>query len=329
MKLLFVGGTGIISSACTELALERGMELHLLCRGQSPRPVPEGAIVHHADIRDPARVRAALGDLSFDAVVNFVAFVPEHIASDIELFRDRTRQYVFISSASVYRKPISSWPIVESTPLHNPYWQYARDKIACEEALLRAYRDTDFPGTVVRPSHTYDKTLLPFDPYACGYTVLTRMLQGKPVVVHGDGTSLWTLTHHRDFARGLLGLLGRFETIGEAFHITSDEHLSWDQIYHEVAAAAGVQAKLVHLPSEVIARHHPDWGAGLLGDKAHCAIFDNSKIRRFVPDFEAVIPFSNGAREIVSFYRDNPDFEPLNAELDALMDRLVEAASKL
>jgi nucleoside-diphosphate-sugar epimerase len=324
MRVLFIGGTGIISSACSELALERGIELHLLLRGQSPRPVPRGARVLSGDIRDAQSTRRALGNLRFDSVVNFINFVPEHIQADIELFTGRTDQYVFISSASAYKKPVDNWPITESTPLHNPHWQYSRNKIACEELLLKAYRERGFPATIVRPSHTYDKTLLPFDPYRSGYTVLKRLQQGKPIVVHGDGTTLWVLTHHRDFAKGFVPLLANPASVGEAFHITSDELLTWDQIFTAVAHAAGVKPTIVHVPSEIIAREHPDWGAGLLGDKTHSVIFDNSKIKRFVPDYVATIPFSRGAEEIVRFYDENPTFEPLSASVDELMDRLVE-----
>lgn len=322
MKILFVGGTGIISSACSELALQRGHELYLLCRNQSPRAVPREATVLRGDIRDPRSARTALGDHHFDSVVNFIAFEPEHIETDLALFAGRTQQYVFISSASAYKKPVDQWPITEATPLHNPYWQYSRNKIACEDRLFRAYREQGFPITVVRPSHTYDKTLLPFDPYLAGYTVLRRMLDGKPIVVHGDGTSLWVLTHHKDFARGLLGLLGHPKAVGEAFHITSDEVLTWNQIFQLVGRAAGVEPTLVHVPSEVIARRHPDWGAGLLGDKAHSVIFDNTKLKRVVPDYCATIPFSQGAREIVKFYIENPHFEALRPDVDLLMDEL-------
>jgi nucleoside-diphosphate-sugar epimerase len=322
MRVLFIGGTGIISSACSELALSRGIELYLLNRGRSSRPNPPGARLLHADVRDPAAVQKALGALEFDAVCNFIAFTPEHIEADIQAFSSRTQQYIFISSASAYKKPVDNWPITESTPLHNPYWQYSRDKIACETRLMQAYGN-GFPITIVRPSHTYDRTLLPFDPYLAGFTVLDRMRRGKPVVVHGDGTSLWVLTHHRDFAQGFTGLLGNPKAIGEAFHITSDEVLTWNQIYETVARAAGYTPKLVHVPSVQIAREHPDWGAGLLGDKSHSVVFDNSKIRRLVPDFIPRIPFFQGAREIVQFYAENPTFEALRPDVDALMDSLV------
>ena len=324
MRVLFVGGTGIISSACSELALERGIELYLLCRGRSPRSVPKGAKVLEGDIRDPKSARKALGDLEFDAVADFISFVPDHIQVCRELFAGRTRQFLFISSASAYKKPVDNWPLTESTPLHNPWWEYSRNKIACEELLIRAYRESGFPATIVRPSHTYDKTLLPLDPYQCGYTVLQRIKQGKPVILHGVGTSLWVLTHHRDFAKGFVGLLGNPKAIGEAFHITSDEVLTWNEIIGSIARAAGCQPHIVHVPSAIIAKEHPGWGAGLLGDKTHSVIFDNTKIKRFVPGFTCTIPFAQGAQEIVDFYAANPKFEPINAEVDQLMDRLAE-----
>ena len=322
MKVLFIGGSGIISSACSQLAVERGLELYLLNRGQSSRPTPESAHVLRGDIRDPASAAEALGDMIFDAVVNWVAFTPEHIETDLELFRDRTQQYVFISSASAYQTPPASLPVVESTPLSNPFWQYSRDKIACEERLTRAYREEGFPITIVRPSHTYDRTLLPMDG---GYTVVSRMREGKKVIVHGDGTSLWVLTHHRDFAKGLVGLLGNPHALGDAFHITSDELLSWNQIFETVARAAGAAADIVHVPSEVIAAHDPKWGAGLLGDKAHSMVFDNSKIKRVVPDYVATIPFARGAEEIMAWFDADPARQKVDDKLDGLMDKIIAA----
>ena len=321
-KVLFIGGTGIISSACAPLALERGLDLYLLNRGTSPRPVPDGAKVLHADVRDPDGVRAALGDHRFDAVVDWIAFTPEQIEADLELFRGRTSQFVFISSASVYQKPPASLPITESTLPANPFWGYSRAKIACEERLIRAYREEGFPFTVVRPSHTYDRTLLPM---TGGYTVLDRMRRGKKVIVHGDGTSLWTMTHHKDFARGFVGLLGNRRAIGETFHITSDETLTWNQIYQIFAEAAGATADLVHVPSETLARLPGMDGDGLLGDKMHSVVFDNAKIRRFVPDFAATIPLSWGAREVVAWYDADPARRVVDGEFDRLCDRLIAA----
>lgn len=324
MRVLFIGGNGIISSACSALALERGHDLFLLKRGEtSLRPVPEGARVLHGDIRDPRSAARALGDLTFDVVVNWVAFTPEHIETDLGLFRGRTGQYVFISSASAYQKPPARLPIVESTPLANPFWRYSRDKIHCEERLTRAYRDEGFPVTVVRPSHTYDRTLLPMDG---GYTVVDRMRRGQPVVVHGDGTSLWVLTHHRDFALGFVGLLGNPQALGDTFHITSDEWLTWNQIFELVARAAGVRAEIVHVPSEVIAAYDPGWGAGLLGDKAHSVVFDNTKIKRAVPEFRATIPFARGAEEIMAWFDADPARQVVDERLDRTMDMVIEAA---
>ncbi len=324
MKILFIGGTGIISSACSRLAIERGHELYLLNRGQTTkRPVPEGACVLHGDIRDHASARAALGDHKFDVVVNWIAFTIEHIETDLELFRGRTGQYVFISSASAYQTPPASVPVVESTPLANPVWLYSRNKIACEERLLRAYREEKFPMTVVRPSHTYDKTLCPIEG---GYTMIDRMRKGQKIIVHGDGTSLWTMTHHKDFAKGFVGLLGHNRAIGDTFHITSDEVLTWDQIYRLLARAAGVESpQLVHVPSELIAAYDKDWGDGLLGDKAHSMIFDNTKIKRLVPDYVAAIPFAQGATEIVTWFDSDPAHRVVDERLNQTIDRILAA----
>ncbi len=322
MKVLFIGGTGIISSACTALAVEHGLALYLLNRGRSDRPLPAGVHLLRGDIRDPASARAALGSLQFDVVVNWVAFSPDHVETDLALFRGRTGQYVFISSASAYQTPPASLPITESTPLANPYWAYSRAKIACEERLIRAYREEGFPVTIVRPSHTYDRTLLPF---RGGYTVVDRLRRGQPIIVHGDGTSLWVLTHHRDFARGFIGLLGQDRAIGDVFHITADEWLSWNQIAAILARAAGATPRIVHIPSDFIAAFDPDWGASLLGDKAHSMIFDNGKIRRLVPDFAATIPFARGAEEIIAWYDADPARRRVDETLNATMDRIISA----
>jgi len=322
MKVLFIGGTGIISSGCVQLALDRGVELYVLNRGMSTqRPLPDGVTVLRGDIRDAGSAKAALGELTFDAVVNWVAYTTEHVALDIELFRGRTGQYVFISSASAYQTPPARLPIVESTPLRNPHWQYSRDKIACEDLLVKAYRDDGFPATIVRPSHTYDRTLVPLDG---GWTAIDRMRRGKEIVVHGDGTSLWTLTHHLDFAKGFVPLLGHPRAVGDVFHITSDDVLTWDQIAHTLAAAAGTTARIVHVPSDAIAATDPQWGAVLLGDKAHSLVFDNSKLRSVVPDFVATIPFEQGAREIVAWFDEDPARQQVDAHLDGLTDQLVE-----
>lgn len=322
-KVLFVGGSGVISTACSRLAVERGVDLHVLNRGTSgARPLPPEVRTLVADIRDPDSVRRAVGDTDYDAVVDWVAFTPDHVRADLDLFRGRTGQYVFISSASAYQTPPARVPVVESTPLRNPFWQYSRDKIACEDLLTTAYRDSGFPVTVVRPSHTYDRTMVPFDG---GWTAIARMRAGKEVVVHGDGTSLWTLTHTDDFARGFVPLLADPRTLGEAIHITGDEALTWDAIATRLAAAAGVEARIVHVPSDAIALADAEWGAGLLGDKAHSMLFDTSKLRSLVPDFVATRTFAQGAREIVAWHDEDPSRRQVNAHLDAVMDRLVEA----
>ena len=323
MKVLFIGGTGIISSACSELAAREGIDLYLLNRGQTvDRPAPIGATVLFGDIRDRASSEAALAGHNFDAVVDWIAFTPDHVQADIDLFRSRTGQYVFISSASVYQTPPASLPVTESTLLDNPYWDYSRNKIACEELLVRAYRDEKFPMTIVRPSHTYDATKIPL---MGGYTSLQRMKDGKPLVVHGDGTSLWTLTHHRDFAKGFVPLLGNQRALGEAIHITSDEWLTWNQIYEIMASALGTPAELVHVPSELINAFDPLHGAGLLGDKSHSMIFDNSKIKRLAPGFACTIPFSWGAHEIVAWHEADPARQQVDPYVDALMDRAITA----
>jgi nucleoside-diphosphate-sugar epimerase len=326
MRVLFIGGTGIISSACSPLALEAGIELYLLNRGQSQRPPPDGAKLLNGNIRDRASLESALGDLKFDAVVDWIAFTPEHIQQDLDLFRGRTGQLVFISSASAYQTPPSILPVTESTVLDNPFWEYSRNKIACEEMLVRAYRDEKYPITIVRPSHTYDRTLLPFDH---SWTVVDRMRRGKPVVVHGDGTSLWVMTHHRDFARAFVPLLGNPHAIGEAFHITSDEWLTWNQIFDTVAAAAGTEAIKVHVPSDFIAARNPGWGAGLLGDKANSMVFDNTKIKRAVPGWSAQIPFARGAEEMIAWFDADPSRQKVNPTADAEEDALIAWMQRL
>ncbi|HOU12893.1 MAG TPA: SDR family oxidoreductase [Anaerolineae bacterium] len=324
MKVLFIGGTGTISSACSRLAVERGFDLYLLNRGRtSTHPLPAGATVLTGDIRDPASARAALGHREFDVVVDWVAYTPDHVETDIALFSGRVGQYVFISTAAAYHKPVLSLPITESTPLHNPYWPYAQAKIACEARLLRAYHDEGFPVTIVRPSHTYDCTKLPL---RGRWTVVDRMRRGLPVVVHGDGTSLWVLTHHRDFAKGFVGVLGRTQALGEAYHITSDEVLTWDQIFRIVGRAAGVHnPELVHIPSELFNAFDPDLGAGLLGDKTHSVIFDNTKIKRLVPDFAATIPFDRGAEEIIAWFEADPARQVIDEAHNRMLDMMIAA----
>jgi nucleoside-diphosphate-sugar epimerase len=301
MKVLFIGGTGFISTAVSRQAVAKGLELYLLNRGLRSA-APHGAHSLTADIRQPEEVGAALRGLRFDVVVDWVAYTPDDIERDLSLFGGRVGQYVFISSAAVYRKPPTNYLVTEETPLHNPFWDYARDKIACEERLRRAHVEEGFPATIVRPSHTYETNF----PAAVGgggsYTLADRLKRGLPVIVHGDGTSLWVVTHAEDFGRGFLGLLGNREAIGQAFHITSDEVLTWGQIYETIAEALGVEANVVHIPSDFIARVAPGRAGSLLGDKQWSAVFDNGKIKRFVPGFRAAIPFREGIRRTLGWF---------------------------
>ncbi|WP_353809736.1 SDR family oxidoreductase [Agromyces sp. SYSU T00194] len=323
-RILFIGGTGVISSAVVARSLALGHDVAVLNRGTtSLRPVPDGVETLQADVRDPAAVEAAIGTREFDVVADFLAFTPEHVAADVARFEGRVGQYLFISSASAYQTPPQRLPVTESTPLRNPFWQYSRDKIACEDLLVHAYRDRGFPATIVRPSHTYDRTMLPTTGH---WTDIARMRAGKPVVVHGDGTSLWTITHARDVAVGIAGLLGHHAAIGEAFHATGGEAPTWDQIYGWLADAAGVEPRLVHVASETIAREHPPAGPGLLGDKAHSMVFDNAKLRALVPGFGTTVRYQEGAREVVAFHDAHPELQRVDRELDAAFDRLVAHA---
>jgi nucleoside-diphosphate-sugar epimerase len=325
LRVLFLGGTGVISSACSWRAVELGLDLTVVNRGQtSIRPLPPEAKQITADIDDPATLAAVAGQ-DFDAVVDWIAFTPDQVRTRTAALRGHVGQYVFISSASAYQTPPARLPITESTPLRNPFWQYSRNKIACEDLLTGLYRDEGYPVTIVRPSHTYDRTLVPFDG---GWTIVERMRRGQPIVVHGDGTSLWTLTHHRDFARGLVPLLGHPRTLGDTFQITSDDVLTWDQIAHALATAAGTSAHIVHVPSDAIAAVHPGWGDGLLGDKTHSAVFDNSKLRQVVPDFVATIPFETGAREIITWYDEDPTRRRVDNNIDEAMNTLVARYSR-
>ena len=322
-SVLFIGGTGVISSACVAESVARGWDVTILNRGTSTtHPAHPDAEALTADVRDAAAVRDAVGEREFDVVVDFLSFTPDQVQQQLDQFATRTGQYVFISSASAYQTPPARLPVTESTPLRNPFWQYSRDKIACEDLLVAAYRDDELPMTIVRPSHTYDHTLPPFEGR---WTTIERMRQGKEVLVHGDGTSLWTITHHTDFARAFVGLLGRREAIGEAFHITGDEAPSWNRIYRDIAEAAGVEPRLVHVPSDAVAAVDEDFGASLLGDKAHTMVFDNSKVKALVPGWQAVVPFRQVAQEIVDWLDADPARRTVDPELDALYDRLIAA----
>ena len=323
VKVLFIGGTGLISTACTDLALRQGVELVHLNRGVQVKRPRAGVRLIKADIRDKAAARKALKKERFDCVVDWIAFTTDHVETDIELFAGRTRQYIFISSASAYQKPQTHYLVTESTPLANPHWEYSRNKIACEERLMREYRDRGFPVTIVRPSYTYGQVIIP-TPWSFDYTIVDRMRRGKKIIVHGDGTSLWQMTHNTDFAKGLAGLLGNLHALGHAFHITTDEVLSWDQIHRAIGRAAGVdEPRIVHLPSEFIARYSTGAGESLLGDKALSTVFDNSKIKRFVPGFVATVPFAEGVKESVAWFDADPRRRRVSKEQNDWTDRAI------
>lgn len=321
MKVLFIGGTGNLSSACTEIAINKGIEIYHLNRGltQKTQSTKEVKTIV-ADIHDTKKVAELLREMTFDSVVDFIAYEPTDILNDIQLFKNKTHQYVFISTASAYQKPPEKLPITEETPLYNPYWEYSRKKIACEKLLEEEYQKSGFPYTIIRPSHTYGKTTVPL---IGGYTILHRMLKGEPVIVHGDGTSLWTLTYNKDFAVGVICLLGNADAIHKAFHITSDEWLSWNTIYEIMANELGVRPQLVHVPSEIIAKYNQKLGDSLLGDKSHSMIFDNSKIKKFVPEFHPQVSFCEGAKEIISWYKENTIQQSVNFEINETMNNII------
>jgi nucleoside-diphosphate-sugar epimerase len=327
MKVLFIGGTGIISSASTRLAAEREIELTLLRRGRRATTLPSNVRTMIVDVTDEAAVTQAIGSQVFDAVVDWIAFTPVDVERDIRLFRGRARQFVFISSASAYQKPVGHYLITESTPLANPYWQYSRDKIACEERLMRAYREEGFPVTIVRPSLTYGDTQIPLavNSWQKSYTAVDRMRRGKKVIVPGDGSSLWVITHNTDFAQGLVGLLGNRQAIGHAFHITSDEVMTWDQFYKITAHAAGVEAQIVHIPSDFVGACIPDEVGSLTGDKAVSVVFDNSKIKRFIPGYLAKTPFAQGIQRTIDWFDADPARQEIDENLNAAWDKLIQA----
>jgi nucleoside-diphosphate-sugar epimerase len=327
MKVLFIGGTGNISLAVTHLAAARGIDLTLLRRGQRTADLPEGVSTITADIADEAAVAKALGDRHFDAVVDWIAFTPAQIERDIRLFHGRTNQFIFISSASAYQRPVGHYLITESTPLINPYWQYSRDKIACEERLLLAYRDEGFPITIVRPSLTYGNTqiVLAVNSWQKSFTAIDRMRKGKKVIVPGDGSSLWCITHNSDFAKGFVGLLGHRQAIGHAFHITTDEVMTWDQFYRITAEAAGAEAHIVHIASDFLGACNPDEIGSLTGDKASSVVFDNSKIKRFVPDYCATVPFAQGIQRTIDWFDADPARQIIDHEANAKWDTIIDA----
>ncbi len=335
LKALFIGGTGTISSAITrQLAEDSSWELYLLNRGTRNKDLPPGVHVIEADIHQEAEVAKKLEGYTFDVVADFIAFEPAQLECDVRLFAGKTKQFIFISSASAYQTPLSDYRITEGTPLSNPYWAYSRNKIACEEYLMKEYRENGFPITIVRPSHTYDERSIPLGVHGNkgSWQVAQRMLLNKPVLIHGDGSSLWTLTHNSDFAKGFIGLMGNIHAIGESVHITSDESVTWNQIYEIIADALGVKLNAVHVASEFLAENGPyDFRGGLLGDKANTVVFDNSKLKRLVPGFTATVRVDQGIRQTVEHILAHPELQVADPEFDAWCDRVVgamEAAAK-
>ncbi|HAQ21628.1 MAG TPA: NAD-dependent dehydratase [Prolixibacteraceae bacterium] len=326
MRVLFIGGTGFISSAVSRQVIDKGYELYLLNRGLRSSGIP-ASITLTADIHELKSMQVALKNLNFDVVVDWIAYSPEDIERNLAIFSGRTEQFVFISSASAYQKPPKHYLITESTPLENPYWDYSRNKIACEERLMKAYRDQGFPVTIVRPSLTYDTNF----PIAIGgwgcYTLADRMKKGLPIIVHGDGSSLWVVTHAEDFSRGFIELLGNERVLGEAFHITTDEVLNWDQIYQTIAGALGVEANIVHIPSDFIVKVAPSFTGSLYGDKMWSTVFDNTKIKSFVPGFQANIPFSEGIRRTVEWFEADKSRQLINEAVNVEMNRIIRAYS--
>lgn len=328
MRALLIGGTGTISMAITKLLIEKKWEVYLLNRGSRTSELPEGVKLISADINDEDDVKAKIADMTFDVVGEFIGFVPSQIERDIRLFKGKTRQYIYISSASAYNKPVRDYRITEGTTMANPYWQYSRDKIACENLLLNEYRDNGFPVTIVRPSHTYDNRSVPLGVHGKNgsFQVLKRMMEGKPVIIHGDGTSLWTMTHNSDFAIGYVGLMGNPHAIGEVFHITNDETLTWNQIYQAIADALGVELKPYYVTSRFLADcSDMDLEGSLIGDKANSVVFDNSKLKKIVPEFKATKHFEQGIRETIEHIMATPELQREDPEFDLWCDKVIEA----
>ncbi len=333
MKIIFIGGTGLIGSACSELTAARGYKLFILNRSASTKyPAPQGATLLTGDVHaDGSHLSGLLAAHRFDAVVDWIAFTPQDIERDIQLFRGKTDQFVFISSASAYQKPPKNYLITEDTPLENPFWEYSRNKIACEEKLMQAYRADGFPVTIVRPSLTYGPSQIPLcvNSWAHPWTVIDRMKRGQKVIIPGDGTSLWVMTWSADFAKGLVGLLGNERTIGQAFQITSDEVLSWNQIYLEAYQAVGLAPNVIHIPSDLLATFDGNFTGTLIGDKVNSVIFDNSKIKRFVPDFHCEVNWAEGARRAIAWHEAHPEFQTVDANANALWDKIITKYEKV
>lgn len=329
MKVLFIGGTGLISTASAELAVKRGHDLTILNRAQTKKiPLPHGARLMTADVHgDQGTLAQTLAEHSFDVVVDWIAFTPADIERDIKLFRRKVKQFVFISSASAYQKPPRNYLITEETPLENPFWQYSRDKIACEERLMRAFRQDGFPVTIIRPSLTYGLTQVPLcmGSWQHPYTMLDRIKRGCKVIIPGDGTSLWVCTWNADFAVGLVGLFGNPAALGEAFQITSDEVLTWNQLYEQTAAALGVTLNAVHIPSDWLAAWDDEFAGTLIGDKANSVVFDNSKIKRFVPDFNCKVTWAEGVRRAIAWFEADPCRQTIDETANREWDEIITA----
>ena len=326
MKALIIGGTGTISSAVTAKALSSGFNVTILNRGNQSN-VPCGVLQVHADVRDKAAMEAVLAGNHYDVVCDYLTFTKEQAQQNIELFTGRTKQYIFISSASVYQKPVSRYMISESTPLSNPYWDYARQKIDSELCFNEAYREDGFPVTIVRPSHTYGDSSIPWvlNSRSMRYSLIHRIKAHKPIVIPGDGTSFWTITHNSDFAKAFVGLMGKRQAIGHAFHITSDEAMTWDGFLQCISSALDEKVEIAHIATDAIIKHLPEERGALMGDKAQTAIFDNCKIKSFVPGFEATMPFERGIRQTIKWYEAHPERMGFDLQWDAKMDRLVDA----
>ena len=332
MKVLLIGGTGTISGAITRLLVKKGEEVYILNRGNRNNTLPEGVKVISCDINNEAEATEKLKDMQFDAVCDFIGFVPSQLERDFRLFNGKTKQFLYISSASAYHKPVRHYEITEGTTLANPYWEYSRNKIACEEFLFKMYRENGFPVTIIRPSHTYDERSVPLGVHGNGgsWQVLKRMLDGKQVIIHGDGTSLWTITWNEDFAVAFVGLLGNPHAIGEAFHITSDESVTWNQIYKAIADALGVELKPYYVSSRMLADLSDyDYEGGLIGDKSNSVVFDNSKVKKAVPEFNAVVGAEEGIKIAVEYMLSHPEVQVADEEFDAWCDKVIEKMENL
>jgi len=328
MKILFLGGTGLISNACSRIGTAKGMDITILNRSRNHRfPFPEGVKSMVADVSDEIQLTAIMSDHKFDVVVDWIAYTPEDIERDLRVFSGRTGQFIFISSASAYQKPPQSLVVTEETPLSNPFWKYSRDKIACEADLMRAYRESNFPVTIVRPSLTYGEGQLPLvmNSWNHPYTIIDRIRRNKPIIIPGDGESLWVMTYNEDFAEGFLPLLGNQSAIGQSFHITSEEVLSWNAVFEQFLNSINLEAELAHVPVEIVVRMFPEFEGTLIGDKTNSIIFDNSKIRSIAPDFRCKVPWQVGIKRSYDWLMDHPENQTIDHELNQILDQLLES----